>query len=312
MILTTSSRRARTRAGISLVEMLVVVAIIAVLVSLTGAALSKMLERQKNRSTNDQLYKLQQEIDQEYSIVVAKCEKDAQTGQMPAGLLTYADNNPERAKAIWTALHLRRHFPESFAEAVVPLTLIDQNTGAVLFSLESLEVFKQFRSTATAANGTPLPNIQATSVTAERAALLYVILAKKSASGGGAMATAADDLSLQRKVAYTGINGGANRELQTFADAWSGSIAFRRAYGLDPADLPEIQGQPYTTATGANKDPLDPRNLVFGWNTTAQKRGDMDFLGFRARNRMMTVYSLGKSATDPTDDIWGHRHRQHR
>ena len=244
MRLTTSSRRARTRAGISLVELLVVIAIIAVLVSLLGAALSKTLERQKNSSTNAQLYKLQQEIDQEYSIVVAKCEKDAQTGQIPSGLVSYADNNPERAKAIWTALHLRRHFPESFAEAVVPLTLIERPSGNVLFSLESLEVFKQFRSTATdPTTGNPLPNIQAASVTEERGALLYVILAKKSASGDGAMANAADDLSLQRKLAYTGINGGANRELQTFADAWSGSIAFRRAYGR-PRRRPKFK-QPY-------------------------------------------------------------------
>jgi type II secretory pathway pseudopilin PulG len=312
MRLTTSSRRARTRAGINLVELLVVIAIISVLVALLGVALSKTTERQRNRSTNDQLYKLQQSIDQEYDKVVKQCDKDAQTGQMPSGLVGYADNNPERARAIWTALKLRQHFPESFAEAVVPLTLIDQTSGAVLFSLESLEVFKQFRSTATGPGGTPLPNIQAASVTEERAALLYVILAKKSASGGGAMAAAADDLGLQRKVNYTGINGGANRELQTFADSWGGSVGFYRAYGLDPAHLPEIQAPPYTTATGANKDPLDPRNLVFGWNTTPQKRGDMDFLGFRGRNRMMTVYSLGKSPTDATDDLWGHRHRQYR
>jgi hypothetical protein len=98
--------------------------------------------------------------------------------------------------------------------------------------------------------------------------------------------------------------------LETFVDGWNNSVGFRRWEKNQ-----EIQSSPYTDANRANRDPLDPRNLVFGWADT-NKGGPTGAMtgtpfGFTGVNRMVTVYAPGKDeVTGTADDMWGYRLRQ--
>jgi hypothetical protein len=134
--------------------------------------------------------------------------------------------------------------------------------------------------------------------------LLYIILSKKSVAGGGAMASSADDLSqsMQRQVTIGG------RTFNTFADKWENSVGFRR-WAKDA----EVQDSPYTDPKLGNKDPLDPRNLVFGWADSI-KRQDMSnpTFGFTGVNRVANVFSVGRDQAPGTpDDMLGYRLRRH-
>ena len=328
MTLTTRAPAARpappARAGFTLIELLVVLAIIGIMLAILGVALQKTVEGQKVRTTKGELYKLQQSLDAEYDRVIKKCAEDQRSSTgLPQPIVAYAEGDPNRALAIWTALNLRRQFPETFVEAQSAVFVTQNNTSGALairvapvpagetavYTLQPLETFRGELQGIVLPGGYP--------VNEESGALLYVILAKKSVSGGGAMAGAADDLSAtaQRKAAFGG------KELPTFADQWINTVGFRRWYGSQTGDLAEVQAAPYLDAkkTG-NIDPIDPRNLVAGWtlpsppnaaNTAnTRKRTEMTTFGFTGANRMATVYSLGKLKTDPTDDIFGFRLRK--
>ncbi len=324
MTLTTRAPAARpappARAGFTLIELLVVLAIIGIMLAILGVALQKTVEGQKVRTTKGELYKLQQSLDAEYDRVIKKCAEDQRSSTgLPQPIVAYAEGDPNRALAVWTALNLRRQFPETFAEALSPVSVVPLN-GAVGFSLRAGPVppgtvytLQRLETFPGELQGIALPGSYPSNE--ESGALLYIILAKKSVSGGGAMAGAADDLSAtaQRKAAFGG------KELPTFADQWTNTVGFRRWYGSQTGDLAEVQGTPYVDAKNTgNIDPIDPRNLVFGWklantqppqpNTT--KIAEMRVFGFTGANRLATVYSLGKLKTDPTDDIFGFRLRK--
>jgi prepilin-type N-terminal cleavage/methylation domain-containing protein len=307
------TRTPSPRIGFTLVELLVVIAIIAVLISLLGVALQKTVERQKNGSTKDQLNKLQQSLDSEYDRVVQKCAQDQTSGQIPDVVVSFCDNDKNRAKAVYTALHLRRQFPETFTEANSTLTLTDPATGNsyVLQPLTTFAAVKTLTSGTNAANE-------------ESGALLYMILANKAVGANSAMAQSADDLS---QAATRQATFGAT-PLKTFSDPWGNSIGFRRWYGSNAAtDNVIVQQPPYVDANpnpfnAANKDPLDTRNLLLGWSNTTKLTTLNNLPGatpaglnlmFNGLNRTPTAYSPGKVPTPPTyvNGIWGYPLRRY-
>lgn len=298
MMLRTSPRRATARPGFTLVEMLMVVAIITLLLAITTVGLQKATDAQKNRSSKEQVYKLQQSIDAEYQRVVQQSADDARGGKVPQAVKDYCDNDVNRITAVWTAMQLRRQFPDSFAEAVTPFTVIPG------YSLNPLATFAGVVGvgSASGANAPVDPN--------ESAALLRLILAEKSTSGGGAMASSADELGQQMTVTIGG------KPFKAFADAFGMPIGFRRWYGVKNGE-DDVQAAPFVDANNPIKDPLDTRALVFNWTTGGQpnttKRQQMQALGFVGRNRTATVYSLGKNKAPDLitgapegDDIVGH------
>jgi prepilin-type N-terminal cleavage/methylation domain-containing protein len=303
-----TATRATARPGFTLVELLVAVSIVAILVALTSVALTKTTESQKRATTKDQVYKLQKTLDAEYERVVQQCAAEAARKTIPQPVVDYCDGDPDRAKAVWTAMQLRRNFPDSFAEAVTPFTAIPG------YQLNPQATFVGVAGVGSAA-GAPDP--------AESAVLLYTILASKSVSGGGAMASSADDLGQQVPVTIGG------RQFKAFADSWEDPttgqrrpILFCRWFGSGYRGHPlegEVQNQEYVGSVNQfspnNRDPLDPRNLVLGWTTggvpNAAKRAQMAAgLWFNGNNRTATAYSLGKDLTDPSDEIMGYRSRR--
>src|SRR5438552_1707084 len=95
------------RAGFTLTELLVVIAIIAIILALSGAALQKAVESQKNRSSEDLLNKLQPALVLEYDAIVKRAEKDKRDGTIPQPIIGYCDGNLDRAQCVWTAILLR-------------------------------------------------------------------------------------------------------------------------------------------------------------------------------------------------------------
>jgi prepilin-type N-terminal cleavage/methylation domain-containing protein len=285
------TRFTRTRPGVTLIEILVVIAIIGVLLALTTAALQKAAEGQNVKSSELQVLKLQQALDKEYDDIVQKSARES----IPREVLDFADGNPSRAKALWTAVQLRLHFPDTFAEATTAVTVGGASFGP-------LATFKEVQGATSNGNTHD-----------ESGALLYIILVKKSASGGGAMATAAEDLTqTMKKKVQLGM-----RELETFSDAWKNSVGFQRWHQSD-----EVQYAPYvdpakdkTRAPSANRDPLDPQNLVLGWSVpgaTDPRAVVRTALLFNGQNRMANVYSVGgkDKAFGAEENIFGFRLRK--
>jgi len=281
--------------GFTLIELLVAMAIIAILIALLGVALSKTTERQKNNSSKQQADKLQKSMDAEVERIVKQCNADRGNGVIPPAITSYCDINADRALAVWTAMNLRRQFPESFAEAQTDVTV----NG---FTLKRLATFDEVQTLTT---GTLQAN-------EESGILLYIILAKKSVSGNGAMANAADDLTQGMTKSY-GLGG---KPFTAFADAWDNAMGFKRWYTGGP-----VQGSPFTDPKLTNKDPLDPRNLIGGWMDPAApaqlnvKRVQLQTLGLFALdnlNRTATVYAPGKDKLPLTgDDILGINSRRY-
>jgi prepilin-type N-terminal cleavage/methylation domain-containing protein len=304
MTLTTSLRPATARSGFTLVEIVVVLGIIVVLVAITGVAIQKTTETQKVRTSKDQVYKLQKALDTEVERVVQQGDTDARRQQIPQQVVDYCESDQNRPKAVWTAMQLRRQFPDSFAEALTPFT------GIPGYQLNPQATFLGVAGVGTAGGGAFTPE--------EGAALLYLILATKSVSGGGAMAASADELGRQTTVTVGG------KQFKAFADAWGRPVYFCRWFGSGylghPLEAEVQQQQQYfgsvNQANPNNHDPLDTRNLVFGW-ANAPRRAQMSGssvsglgLWFNGNNRTATVFSLGKNPADPSDDIMGYQSRR--
>jgi prepilin-type N-terminal cleavage/methylation domain-containing protein len=103
-------------AGFSLVEMLVVMAIIAILVSLTAAAVFKVIGVQRANNTVLTVKSASSLLDKQWAAVIGQAKNE----QIPSSVMTLAGNDPTRARVIWTKLRLRQEFPMNISEALYP------------------------------------------------------------------------------------------------------------------------------------------------------------------------------------------------
>lgn len=284
----------RVRSGISLIEILVVISIIVILMALTGAALQKTRESANYNRTSESVYKLQKSLGSEIDRVNEQARKK-KLDELPPALLTYCDNSEARARAVYVAMEQRKYFPETLAEANTPTYIVYDSGGVMHLRANGLQagdvvqyahpVSVTFRELGPGPSGRPANE--------ESGALLYLIMSKQSIAGGGAMASAADDLSnsLRREVAFNGVGR------QTFADQFNQTLGFHR--------WENAVSQPELASHAGNKDPLDPQNLIGNW--TAYKRTDLAGLGFGNGYRVQSVYSFGRSQGDPKAAIHGFR-----
>jgi prepilin-type N-terminal cleavage/methylation domain-containing protein len=104
------------RSAFTLVEMIVVIAIIALLVALTAAAVMEVLTVQQKRATDTTLQKVDSELNRQVKAVVDQ----ARIEQIPAAVVSLANGDMNRARAIWIKLRLKQEFPTSYAEARNP------------------------------------------------------------------------------------------------------------------------------------------------------------------------------------------------
>lgn len=290
--------KTKRRAGFSLIELLVVLAIIGVIAALAGVALFGTSESQRRNSTDQALDKLQKALDAEYQNVLSRATNDGSNNAIPPAVVTYADG-VQRAKSLWAAANLRRNFPDTFAEAGAAVTVVP-NPNVTLAALTPF--------TGLASAGNPHE---------ESAALLYIILTQKSNSGGGSTAGSGDELGPTHDVTLNG------RPFKTFIDPWGNSIGFVRWETGAEAVNRRVAG------VGGNFDPLDTSNLVSGWTDTTKRTWVAGSGLFNAGrlvngtpngnwpngapplNRLASVYSPGKDkAVGTADDQLGIRLKQ--
>ena len=100
--------------------MLVVVAIIAILVALTSAAIFRTIGSQDVKNTDITLNKLHSELDGQIKQVIDQGKEEFRAGKYPPGLISEAGNNQDAAQALWIQLRLQQEFPTSFKEATSP------------------------------------------------------------------------------------------------------------------------------------------------------------------------------------------------
>ena len=105
------------RPAFTLVELIVVIAIIVLLAGLTTAAVMEVLAVQQKRATEATIQKVASELDRQWKAVVDQAKNE----QVPSSVLTQlAGNDPRRARVIWIKLRLKQEFPMSYAEAKNP------------------------------------------------------------------------------------------------------------------------------------------------------------------------------------------------
>jgi len=342
-----TQRPTRLRAGFTLIEILVVVAILAILTALVAAGIGKVKNGQLSRNTEGTVTKLQQALDTQWKTVIDQCRKDSRgiTSSSAAynSVLTFCGNDSDRAMALWTYLNLKREFPQSFLEAINPVVLLNPTSGqpvvillpratfasvAVLPTVVAGGVTTSTASTAglSTPGGVSVANQPVTTGIgtdeAESAILLFLALSEKASSGAN---FASDDAM---KGAQTSLG-----TFRVFTDAWGAPIKFIRF--ANPTIASEIAQPPYL---GSSADPIDTvgklANAIPGtaW-TPAQKAAALQALNFISssstvtgpnpavsfgENKLPTVVAAGQKAlgNGPAfqgsnfDDYFGYRYRR--
>lgn len=151
-----SCQHRHDRAGFTVIELLIVMAIVTIVGSLTAGAVFRVLASQDKVNTETTLQKLASELDVHWKAVLssAKSDFDGLPANIKQNLLTLADNTSnspstpkpsprrdDRARIIYMKLRLKQAFPTSFVTAINPtnpapadpmqLFLPAQNVGGV-------------------------------------------------------------------------------------------------------------------------------------------------------------------------------------
>jgi prepilin-type N-terminal cleavage/methylation domain-containing protein len=298
------TRHTRARAAFTLIEMIVVIGIIALLMTLTAAAVMRMRESSRESNTNVHLNKIHMELQKQWNAQVALIKNEP----IPQAIIEltkdqYGTEDRARARALHTKLRLRQEFPQNFSELVPspPLTI---NGQTYIYPVKA--AFKTALKSPLAAETTP---------EAQSAALLYLILSQ----GSGGSTTDVDSIARTKLMDYPQQNNAPAIQLKVFADEWSNHIGFRRWADDDMTDvvgtrdvpgelnLPPFVAAPAPPLPGISKnDPQDPEGRLQlaaqpPWNPNLRQQA-LTLLAtpklqnpFDGLNRGPFVFSAGKN-----------------
>ena len=209
-----------------------------ILATLVTVGVGRVKQGQKAKQTEGTLNKIQGALYQQWQAVLDQCVQDRVQNKIPQPVVTFCGGDPDRSVAIWAYAHLKREFPQSFAEATSPV-----NIGNV-WSLPPSNTF-------TSLMGQPSPGSQY-----EAPALLYIILSQK---GNRGMIFQADDVTA---TAQANIGGFA-----VFKDSWGTPITFIRFLenselsGSEFVNSKILSQDPHMKVS--TQDPLDPKGKLY-------------------------------------------------
>jgi prepilin-type N-terminal cleavage/methylation domain-containing protein len=246
------SHRAQLRRAFTLVEMLVVIAIIGILLSLTVGAVYKFVEGQRVTGTENVLRTFDKVLTMQWKKVV----EDARYEEVSPAVTDLAKvnasdpvGNAVRARVLWVKFRLTEAFPQSYAEVAIAAS------GKGIYGTDSsgrpwLPVRKYMANYAKAMGGKSMAINPAT----ESAACLYLALI---VNRGGTML---DEPNLANFIGDTDGDG-----VKELIDGWGNAIHFQR-FPIGNTDL--VAMNPRGVASQASPtlanfgDPLDPEGAL--------------------------------------------------
>lgn len=231
----------RPRLAFTIIELLLVIAIIGVLVGLTAGAVIRLMGTAQASSTQAGVKKVQSALVRQWNEIKDKATKDPIPAAYKPTLVALAGGDEKRARVIWVKVKLLRDFPMSFNEALNPITL---GAGVTMPS-----PYKNKLNQLGIVAGNELPPEQ------QSAVCLHLALLER----GG---LASEELTKGVTTTLTATNGS---RVPAFADAWSSPLLFCRWPTGDPFLNPGSVAQ-----SGFN-DPEDPQGLLNdpAWSSSA-------------------------------------------
>jgi prepilin-type N-terminal cleavage/methylation domain-containing protein len=249
------------RTGFTLVELLTVIAIIAVLVTLVASATFQVIGVQQQRTTEMTIMKVADALDQEWQAVLDQ----AKTESIPPNITTMAGGDPRRARVIYIKFRLATEFPLTFSEAV--------NAPQGLYARKSYVDALGTWTPPSSPNYPNYTNPAGNNYFAESGACLYMSL-KQNRRG---MNTTIDNLLTAQEVGTITIINNNNQPMTfpTIMDAWGHPVVFFRSptsnQELNIVDPSITPGNTYPLATAQSaitptdglysspgRDPQDP------------------------------------------------------
>lgn len=234
--------RAKTRVGFTLVELLVVISIIAILAAISTGVFFRIRTSQLDTATEATMSKLNTSLDRRWRAVIDQAAEDSRTNRIPSEILSYAGNNKDRARTIWTYMLLKNEFPTTIVEATTGVTV----NG---YTLPARTVFTRQITTT---GGTEV----------EQSAVCFYI-AVTATGNRGEVTTGEGTNNQTSEIAIGGKN------YSVYVDAWGKPIAFSRmSYSTEIDNLtknPNLKDPlDQTPGTGINGQLLTPTG---GWGT---------------------------------------------
>lgn len=245
----------KVRGAFTLIELLIVIAVIGILVSLLVVAAFKFFDRQRLHNTEAQLKTVDETLKVHWSKVIDEAKKEQ---NIPTAVLNLAGNDPALARILWIKLRLVEAFPMTYYEAAYPPRYYD-HAAKIWVDLIPADRRRYVSEYATKLNlGAFTAPPAALNRETESAACL---LAALSVSRGGAAALNVDLLS----APPLDTDGDGNKEL---VDGWGNALAFFRFPTLNP-DLQNSNPAPknaggFPTLT----DTLDPKFQLINTTTS--------------------------------------------
>jgi len=293
-------RSGHGRAGITLIEILVVLAIIGILMGIGGAAYQRFRVSGQVKATEDIVAKLQGGVDDQLKVIADNVRREKLLGSADfSGIQNYCGGDPDRAEAMLVYCRIKQNFPQSTADltqtcTVAPLAGKPGFTlGGVNFPLSP--VFTRIPTTGTADQ--------------TAAACLYTALSERVLNGK----VFDSDAGTSGRQLDIPVGTGS---IRVYRDSWDQPILLQRFYQTGGAG--ELDRPPYVKQGATLNDPFDPAGKLAqaGWtNKTAAEQA----LGFNTpgslfnnQNKAILVYSYGKNKVldgFAGDDILGYKTR---